>query len=51
MSPTGGTAEAAKNDLTFFNLAGQITGDPATLKVEDFWDFGPLDRAKKKLGM
>jgi NitT/TauT family transport system substrate-binding protein len=51
MSPTGGTAEAAKNDLTFFNLAGQLTGDPATLKVEDFWEFGPLDRAKKKLGM
>jgi NitT/TauT family transport system substrate-binding protein len=51
MSPTGGTMDAAKNDLTFFNLAGQITGDPATLKVEDFWDFGPLDRAKKKLGM
>jgi NitT/TauT family transport system substrate-binding protein len=51
MSPTGGTVEAAKNDLTFFNLAGQITGDPAILKVEDFWDFGPLDRAKKKLGM
>lgn len=51
MSPTGGTMDAAKNDLTFFNLAGQITGDPATLKVEDFWEFGPLDRAKKKLGM
>ncbi|HEY7386863.1 MAG TPA: ABC transporter substrate-binding protein [Beijerinckiaceae bacterium] len=51
MSPTGGTVEAAKNDLTFFNLAGQITGDPATLKVEDFWDFGPLDRAKAKLKM
>jgi NitT/TauT family transport system substrate-binding protein len=51
MSPTGGTEEAAKNDLTFFNLAGQITGDPATLKVEDFWDFGPLKRVKAKLGM
>jgi NitT/TauT family transport system substrate-binding protein len=51
MSPTGGSVEAAKNDITFFNLAGQITGDPATLKVEDFWDFGPLDRAKKKLGL
>jgi NitT/TauT family transport system substrate-binding protein len=50
MSPTGGTVEAAKNDITFFNLAGQLTGDPATLKVEDFWDFGPLDRAKAKLG-
>ena len=31
-------------------LAGQIEGDPATLKVEDFWDFGPLDRALAKLG-
>jgi NitT/TauT family transport system substrate-binding protein len=51
MSPTGGTMDAAKNDLTFFNLAGQITGEPASLKVEDFWEFGPLDRAKKKLGM
>ena len=51
MSPTGGTTDAAKSDLTFFNLAGQITGDPASLKVEDFWEFGPLDRAKKKLGM
>jgi NitT/TauT family transport system substrate-binding protein len=51
MSPTGGTMDAAKNDLTFFNLAGQLTGDPASLKVEEFWEFGPLDRAKKKLGM
>jgi NitT/TauT family transport system substrate-binding protein len=51
LSPTGGSVEAAKTDITFFNLAGQITGDPAALKVEEFWDFGPLDRAKKKLGM
>ncbi len=51
LSPTGGSVEAAKTDITFFNLAGQITGDPATLKVEDFWDFGPLKRVKAKLGM
>ena len=51
LSVSGGSPEAAKTDLAFFNLAGQITGDPATLKVEDFWEFGPLDRAKKKLGM
>jgi NitT/TauT family transport system substrate-binding protein len=51
MSPTGGSTEAAKTDLTFFSLAGQLTGDPSSLKVEDFWEFGPLDRAKKKLGM
>jgi NitT/TauT family transport system substrate-binding protein len=50
LSVTGGSPEAAKIDLTFFNLAGQITGDPASLTVEDFWEFGPLDRAKAKLG-
>lgn len=50
ISVGGGSPEAAKTDLTFFNLAGQITGDPATLKVEEFWDFGPLGRAKAKLG-
>ena len=31
-------------------LAGQIEGDPATLKVEDFWDVAALDRAVAKLG-
>ena len=50
LSVSGGSPEAAKIDLAFFNLAGQITGDPATLKAEDFWDFGPLNRAKAKLG-
>ena len=50
LSVTGGSPDAAKTDLTFFNLAGQITGDPASLKVEDFWEFGPVDRAKAKLG-
>ena len=34
----GGGAEAAADDFAFFSLAGQIEGDPATLKVEDFWD-------------
>jgi NitT/TauT family transport system substrate-binding protein len=51
LSVSGGSPEAAKTDLTFFILAGQVTGDPASLKVEDFWAFGPLDRAKAKLGM
>src|SRR5215212_3442222 len=50
LSTTGGGPESAKTDIEFFNLAGQITGDPASLKVEDFWDFGPLNRAKAKLG-
>ena len=34
----GGGADAAADDFAFFSLAGQIEGDPATLKVEDFWD-------------
>ncbi|HEV2897093.1 MAG TPA: ABC transporter substrate-binding protein [Pseudaminobacter sp.] len=46
----GGGAEAAAGDFAFFAAAGQIEGDPATLKVEDFWDLGPADRAVAKLG-
>lgn len=46
----GGGADAAADDFAFFALAGQIEGDPATLKVEDFWDVAALDRALAKLG-
>ena len=46
----GGGAEAAADDFGFFTLAGQIEGDPASLKVEDFWELAPLDRALAKLG-
>jgi NitT/TauT family transport system substrate-binding protein len=46
----GGGAEAAKDDFAFFAAAGQIEGDPATLKVEDFWDTSAIDRATAKLG-
>lgn len=46
----GGGAEAAASDFAFFSLAGQIEGDPATLKAEDFWDVSALDRALAKLG-
>ncbi|MBX6321347.1 MAG: ABC transporter substrate-binding protein [Rhodospirillaceae bacterium] len=46
----GGGPDAAKDDFAFYGLAGQLSGDPASLKVEDFWDFGPLDRALAKLG-
>jgi NitT/TauT family transport system substrate-binding protein len=47
----GGNAAGVKDDLTFYSLAGQLQGDPATLKVEDFWDLGPVTRAKAKLGL
>ncbi len=46
----GGGAEAAKDDFAFFSLSGQIEGDPATLKVEQFWDVAAIDRAAGKLG-
>ena len=46
----GGGAEAAADDFAFFTLAGQIDGDPASLKVEDFWDVSAIDRALAKLG-
>jgi NitT/TauT family transport system substrate-binding protein len=46
----GGGADAAKDDFEFFSAAGQIEGDAASLKVEDFWDLGPIDRAVQKLG-
>ncbi|TIQ86185.1 MAG: ABC transporter substrate-binding protein, partial [Mesorhizobium sp.] len=46
----GGGADAAKDDFAFFSLAGQIEGDPASLKVEDFWDVSAIDRAVAKLG-
>ena len=46
----GGSAAAAQDDLAFYGLAGQLEGDPASLNVADFWDFGPTERAVAKLG-
>ena len=48
--PKGGGVASAKVDFEFYSEAGQLEGKAETLKVEDFWDFGPLDRAQKKLG-
>jgi len=44
----GGGERAAKNDLEFYRLAGQIKGDAP--KVEEFWHFGPLRAALAKVG-
>jgi NitT/TauT family transport system substrate-binding protein len=46
----GGGAQAAADDFAFFTLAGQIEGDPASLKVEDFWDLAALERVLGKIG-
>ncbi len=46
----GGGPEAVKTDFEFYAIAGQLQGDPASLKIEDFWYLGPLDKAQNKLG-
>jgi NitT/TauT family transport system substrate-binding protein len=49
-SPQGGGAAAVKTDFEFYVEAGQLQGPAETLKLEDFWNLGPLDRARKKIG-
>ncbi len=44
----GGGERAARNDLEFYRLAGQIKGESP--KVADFWHFGPLKTALAKVG-
>jgi NitT/TauT family transport system substrate-binding protein len=45
----GGEA-AARDDFQFYGAAGQLKGDPATLKVEDFWSLEQLEAAVSKVG-
>jgi NitT/TauT family transport system substrate-binding protein len=44
----GGEA-AAKDDFTFYSQAGQLKGDPASLKVEDFWNLDLIAPAVSKV--
>jgi NitT/TauT family transport system substrate-binding protein len=44
-----GGAEAAEEDFEFYSLAGQLEGDPASLRVEDFWYLDPLNEALPKV--
>lgn len=44
--PNGGGRKAANADLEWYSAAGQLTGDPAALKIEDFWYLKPLDAAQ-----
>jgi NitT/TauT family transport system substrate-binding protein len=44
----GGGERAAKNDLEFFALAGQLKGE--NLRAEDFWHLEPLKAALEKAG-
>lgn len=43
--PNGGGEVAARADMDWYSKAGQLTGDPADLKIEDFWYMEPLKRA------
>ncbi len=45
--PNGGGRKAAKADMEWYSEAGQLTGDPAALNIEDFWYLAPLDAAMK----
>jgi NitT/TauT family transport system substrate-binding protein len=44
----GGEA-AAREDFEFYNEAGQLKGDPASLQVTDFWDLAPSQAAAAAL--
>jgi NitT/TauT family transport system substrate-binding protein len=46
----GGGEAAAMSDFQFYGKAGSIEGDPAELKVEDFWYLDTLEQAKAALG-
>jgi len=42
----GGGKKAALADMEWYSAAGQLTGDPKDLKVEDFWYLKPLEAAQ-----
>ena len=46
----GGGLDAALADFKFYGFAGTLKGDIDSLKVEDYWDLGPLNRALAKVG-
>jgi NitT/TauT family transport system substrate-binding protein len=46
----GGSAAAVKSDFEFYTVSGQLQGEPASLKLEDFWDLKAVDKARKTIG-
>jgi NitT/TauT family transport system substrate-binding protein len=46
----GGNPDAVKADFGFYAVSGQLEGDPASLKVEDFWTFEVVEAARKNIG-
>ena len=49
-NPEGGSETIAQADVDFYAIAGALQGPADQLKWQDFWDLGPLEAAKKKLG-
>ena len=50
MPLNGGGTDAAQDDFEFYTVSGALQGNAADLKVEDFWEFGPLDAVLAKIG-
>lgn len=46
----GGGVEAVKQDFAFYTSSGTLQGNPADLKVEDFWYLDPLNGVLDKVG-
>jgi NitT/TauT family transport system substrate-binding protein len=44
-TPDCGGEPAARDDFEYYSLAGQLEGDPAALRVEDFWTLDPMEQA------
>lgn len=49
-APLENPQDVAKVDFLFYTEAGMMAGPADGLKVEEYWDLGPLDAAKKALG-
>jgi NitT/TauT family transport system substrate-binding protein len=46
----GGSAAAVQSDFEFYTVSGQLQGEPASLKLEDFWDMKAVDKARTTIG-
>lgn len=50
ISRDGGNPATARADFEFYVEGGQLTGPAESLRLEDFWDMGPLTRARTRVG-
>ncbi len=46
----GGGVESVNEDFVFYTASGTLEGDPAGLKVEDYWYLDPLNRVLDRIG-